>query len=91
MEVNPAHTMLTLPKDLTNRGFRLLSHEVGYLFAVSERWGCTSTRATLDAVVREARSIISYIEWYERRPVPNAPAVDIFPIDKEGLNDEQVN
>jgi len=72
--------MLNLPNDLIKLGFRLCSHEVGYVFAASERWGCTSTRATLADVVREARSIAGYIHWRERQPIPPVPAVDIFPI-----------
>lgn len=78
---------MKLPHDLIKLGFRLCSHEVGYLFAVSERWGCTSTRATLADVVREARSIAGYVQWRERQTAPPEPDKWQFPIGKNRPDD----
>ena len=70
---------IELPKDLTDRGFKLIAVAPGELFAVSSRWGCTETKAQLCDVVREARSLIAYIEWRERQRPPPEPASNKFP------------
>lgn len=57
----------TLPDDLTRRGFKLITRAPGRMFAVSTSWGCTGTKATLDEVIKEARSIAAWCEWINRK------------------------
>lgn len=81
--------MIALPKDLLARGFHLIAVAPGELFAVSECWGCTGVKAQLADVVREARSLIAYIQWRERQAMPPAPPQgDIFPIGKHNTSIE---
>ena len=56
-----------LPKDLIERGFKLIVRAPDRMFAVSLNRGGTGTKATIEEVINEARSIAGYIEWYERQ------------------------
>lgn len=56
-----------LPDDLLQRGFKLIIRDTGRMFAVSREWGCTGTKPTIGGVVTEARSLIKFIEWAERK------------------------
>jgi len=78
---------IELPKDLIDRGFKLIAVAPGELFAVSPRWGCTGVKATLAEVVKEARSLISYLEWRERkaREIAAAELPTTYPIEKHRL------
>ena len=52
----------TLPPDLTDRGWKLITRAPDRLFAVSTRWGGTVVSATIDEVIRNARVMTRYIE-----------------------------
>jgi hypothetical protein len=54
---------MTLPADLIEHGYKLIVRAQSRLFAVSWRWGCTGTKATLDDVIAEARAMIAFITW----------------------------
>lgn len=58
---------LELPHDLVNRGFKLVIRGPSQMFAVSNSRGCTGTKSTIEAVIKEARAIAGFIEWAERQ------------------------
>jgi len=58
---------MNLPPDLLAHGYKLIERGPGRLFAVSTLWGCTSTKDTLPAVIREARSLIGFCQWMNRK------------------------
>ena len=82
---------IKLPKDLTDRGFRLIATAPGELFAVSECYGCTATKVQIADVVREARALIAYIEWRSRLTMPPAPANDALPLGRYRITDENTS
>lgn len=53
----------TLPSDLLDHGYKLIVRAPDRMFAVSERWGCTGTKATLDEVIAEARAMVAFLFW----------------------------
>lgn len=53
----------TLPPDLIARGYTLIIRTPDRMFAVSTRSGCTGTKATIAAVIAEARSLVRYLDW----------------------------
>ena len=59
----------TLPPDLIECGYKLIVRAPGRMFAVSTDWGCTGTKATVQEVVSEARSMIKFIDWAKRNPL----------------------
>lgn len=56
-----------LPQDLLDQGFRLIVRAPGQMFAVSRNRGGTVTSATIEEVITNARAMVAYIEWRERR------------------------
>lgn len=56
-----------LPTALTARGWTLIVRAPGRLFAVSEAWGCTSTKGTINEVVAEAWGLIGFVEYVNRK------------------------
>lgn len=54
---------MKLPPDLIAHGYKLIVRAPDRLFAVSPQWGCTGTKATLDAVIKEARAMIGFCKW----------------------------
>lgn len=46
-----------LPRDLLALGFKLIIRAPDRLFAVSRGYGCTGTKDSLSAIIREARSL----------------------------------
>lgn len=52
-----------LPRDLTDRGWKLITRAPDRLFAVSTRWGGTVESATIAQVVSNARAMTRYITW----------------------------
>lgn len=52
-----------LPADLVALGYRLIQRAPDRMFAVSSQWGCTGTKATIAAVVQEARGLVRYLSW----------------------------
>ncbi len=67
----------TLPADLLAHGFTLIIRGPRRGFAVSPRYGCTGTKETLRRVVDEARDLVAFVEYVNKR--------------KEGKTDEVVN
>ncbi len=57
----------TLPKDLVDHGFKLIVRAPDRMFAVSQNRGGTVTSATIGEVIANARAMVAYIEWRERR------------------------
>ncbi len=53
----------TLPPDLIARGYTLIIRAPERMFAVSPRNGCTGTKTTITAVIKEARSLVRYLDW----------------------------
>lgn len=53
----------TLPRDLTDRGWKLIARAPDRLFAVSVAWGGTVESAAIDQVIRNARAMTRYITW----------------------------
>lgn len=70
---------LQLPKDLLDRGFKLIIRAPDRMFAVSPRWGCTLPAARIGDVVRSARRLVAYLEWREKQRPPPDPASNRFP------------
>lgn len=60
---------MDLPKDLIDRGFKLIVQSDGRLFAVSPTRGCSLPSRDLTQVIRSARAIAA---WIERREANNA-------------------
>jgi hypothetical protein len=58
---------MKLPPDLIDLGFKLIVRAPDRMFAVSKSWGCTGTKATLEATIREARSIASFCGWMNKK------------------------
>lgn len=58
---------MTLPPDLTAYGYKLIVRASDRMFAVSRSWGCTGTKAALNDVIREARAMISFCQWMDRK------------------------
>lgn len=54
-----------LASDLIEQGWKLTERAPARLFAVSERWGGTLICATIAAVERSARTMMSYVTWIE--------------------------
>ncbi len=52
-----------LPSDLAERGYKLIIRAPDRMFAVSSRWGCTGTKATMHEVIKEARNLVGFLEW----------------------------
>lgn len=63
----PPTFALELPADLTQRGFKLIIRAPNQMFAVSEAWGCTGTKAMIGAVVREARDLVNFCTAVNRK------------------------
>lgn len=63
----PEDAQPTLPKDLLDRGFKLIVRAPDRMFAVSQSRGGTGTKATIGEVIREARAIAEWIEWMDQR------------------------
>lgn len=57
----------SLPMDLIARGYTLIERTPGRMFAVSPQWGCTQTLGSVDAVVQQARGLVTYLDWRSRR------------------------
>lgn len=62
-----AEGQVALPELLTARGWRLIVRAPDRLFAVSEAWGCTGTKATIKDVIEEAWGIGSFCEYVNRK------------------------
>lgn len=58
----------TLPPDLLALGFKLIVRAPRRMFAVSTDWGCTGTKADIQSVITEARSISDFIAWAKAHP-----------------------
>jgi hypothetical protein len=58
---------VNLPPDLLARGYKLIVRAPDRMFAVSTLWGCTSTKDNLPAVIREARSLIGFCQWMNKK------------------------
>jgi hypothetical protein len=58
---------LELPKDLIDRGFKLIIRAPDRMFAVSTNRGGTGTKSTIEEVIREARAIAGWCEWMDRQ------------------------
>ncbi len=58
---------LTLPDDLTERGWKLSARAPDRMFAVSVSWGCTETKTNIRAVIAEARSMSLFVEWAKKQ------------------------
>jgi len=58
---------LVLPDTLTARGWKLIIRAPDRLFAVSEAWGCTETKGTINEVVAEAWGMTSFCEYINRK------------------------
>lgn len=58
---------VALPAELVARGFTLITRAPGRLFAVSEAWGCTSTKGAIHEVVAEAWGLIAFCEYVNRQ------------------------
>lgn len=56
-----------LPDDLLAHGFKLIIRGPGKGFAVSPTHGCTSTKQTLRRVIDEARALVEFIEYVNRK------------------------
>jgi hypothetical protein len=56
-----------LPDDLIAHGFKLIIRGPGRGFAVSPTHGCTGTKATLRRVIDEARSLVEFVEYVDRK------------------------
>ncbi len=56
-----------LPSDLTQRGYKLIARAPDRMFAVSPRWGCTGTKTAMHEVIKEARSIVRFLEWLSKQ------------------------
>lgn len=59
--------MSSLPDDLTQRGWKLITRAPGRMFAVSISWGCTATLPTIEAVIIQARSLTAWCEAINRK------------------------
>lgn len=57
----------TLPKDLVERGFKLIIRAPDRMFAVSTNRGGTVTSATIEEVITNARAIAAWCEWMDRK------------------------
>jgi hypothetical protein len=60
-------TAAALPSDLIQRDYKLITRAPDRMFAVSPSWGCTGTKRTLDAVVKEARELVRYLDWISEK------------------------
>lgn len=58
---------LTLPKDLLDRGFKLIVRAHDRMFAVSTNRGGTVTSATIEEVIADARAMANWCEWMDRK------------------------
>lgn len=58
-----------LPNDLLECGYKLIVRASERMFAVSTDWGCTGTKATIQEVISEARSLVKFIDWAKRNPI----------------------
>jgi hypothetical protein len=58
---------LALPSDLIDKGFKLIVRTPKHMFAVSQSYGCTGTKAMIGAVISEARSIAGFCEAMNRK------------------------
>ena len=58
-----------LPADLQRLGFKLIIRAPDRMFAVSSAWGCTETSPDVQAVTRQARSLVAY---FKRRAAAEA-------------------
>jgi hypothetical protein len=58
---------LVLTPDLVSKGFKLIIRTPKHMFAVSEAYGCTGTKAMIGAVISEARSLVSFCQSVNRR------------------------
>lgn len=58
---------MNLPPDLIEHGYKLIVRAPGRMFAVSPDWGCTGTKATIGAVISEARSMIMYLRRLKKQ------------------------
>lgn len=56
-----------LPRDLIDRGFRLIVRDDGRMFAVSANRGCSLVYRDLPAVIKSARAIAHWCEQQEKR------------------------
>ena len=61
------NTGLVLPKDLIDRGFRLIVRSPTQMFAVSKNRGGTVTSATIEEVITNARAMAAWCEWMDRK------------------------
>ena len=63
---------VALPEPLVARGWRLVIRAPGRMFAVSEAWGCTGTKAAIRDVIAEAWGLIGFVEYVNRERQNNA-------------------
>lgn len=61
----------SLPDPLVARGWRLVVRAPGRMFAVSEAWGCTGTKGTVNEVAVEAWGLVGFIEYVNRKRAEN--------------------
>lgn len=59
--------MNSLPDDLRQRGWKLITREPDRIFAVSISWGCTKTCNNLDDVITTARNMSRWCEAMNRK------------------------
>ncbi len=50
----------------------LMVRAPGRMFAVSEVWGCTGTKETIDEVVTEAWGLTNFCEYINRKKMEDA-------------------
>lgn len=60
---------IALPAELTARGWKLIIRAPDRMFAISEAWGCTGTKGTINEVVTEAWGLVQFCEYVNRQRV----------------------
>lgn len=60
---------IVLTPDLVSKGFKLIIRTPDRMFAVSTSWGCTGTKATVSAVINEARALVCFCQSANRRRI----------------------
>ena len=58
---------VALPDELLAHGWKLIIRAPDRMFAVSEAWGCTSTKGNVNEVVAEAWGLVGFCEYINRK------------------------